>query len=164
VYVPWQASWGEDLPNDLLESPVTIPRKRSSNGIKSDAASLRAFAKQIIQNRHTRQKSCPSSRQSISTVGGLAEEGVTLSDLADSESTPLELPPCSIHTGYQGHVIQLSAASLRYWSELGLQPLSGPKNLKVVTVMRHVEDEDRARGLVDSVRALYSVSHLHPGF
>jgi hypothetical protein len=164
VYVPWQASWGEDLPNDILESPVTMPRKRSSNGIKSDAVSLRAFAKQIIQNRYTRQKSRPSSRQSISTVGGLAEEGVTLSDLADSESTPLVLPPCSIHTGFQGHVIQLSAASLRYWSELGLQPLSGPKKLKILIVIRYVEDEGQARGLIDSLRAAYSVSPLILGF
>jgi hypothetical protein len=71
---------------------------------------------------------------------------------------PLALLTCSVHTGFQGNVIQLSGAALRYWSELGLQPLSGPKDIKAVIVTSHGEDEGRARRLANSVRAAYSVS------
>ena len=157
VYVPWQASWGEDSPTDLLESQATLPKKRKAVGPK-DASTLRAFAKQIIQNRPARQISRPSCVQECRVDSGLADEGVILSDLATVDDTPLDLPPCNIHTGFQGNVIQLSGASLRYWSELGLQPLSGPKNLKVVFVTRHLEDEAQARRLVESLRNVYSVS------
>lgn len=157
VYVPWQASWGEDSPTDLLEPPATIPKKRKSIGIE-DSSTLRAFAKQIIQNRLARQISRPSCEQESCVDSGLADEGVVLSDLATVDDTPLDLPPCSIHTGFHGNVIQLSGASLRYWSELGLQPLSGPKNLKVVFITRHVEDEAQARRLVETLRNVYSVS------
>jgi len=156
VYVPWQASWGEDPPTDTLESPVTLPKKRNATGLK-DGSSLRAFAKQIIQNRHARRISRPACEQESHVGSGLAEEGVILSDLATLDDTPLELPPCNIHTGFQGNVIRLSSASLRYWSELGLQPLSGPKNVKAVIVTRHVEDESQARRLVESLRTVYSV-------
>lgn len=97
----------------------------------------------------------------------MAEQGITLAELAavdpgenGLEASQLALSPCNIHTGFQGHVIQLSIASLRYWSELGLQPLSGPKNIKAVVLARHQEDEGRARRLADSLRNVYTVSIL----
>lgn len=97
----------------------------------------------------------------------MAEQGITLAELASVdpggnglEASQHALSPCNIHTGFQGHVIQLSMASLRYWSELGLQPLSGPKNIKAVIVTRHQEDEPRARRLAESLRNIYTVSYL----
>ena len=158
MYVQWQAIWGEDSPAGNLESLVTLPTKRPEIGSKGGASSLSILAKQIIQNRHVRQMFRTSRMEGPGVGSGLGGEGVNLSDLARISEIPLSLPPCSIHTGFQGNVIQLSGASLRYWSELGLQPLSGPKDMKIIIVTRHAEDEARARALADSLRTMYSVS------
>jgi hypothetical protein len=159
VYVPWGANWGDDPPSTALDSPIaTLSRKRKQPKSSASPGDLSALAKRIIQNRHVRPTSRRIPDVKEDTIR-MAEEGITLTDLATSglDATQHVLTPCSIHTGFQGHVIQLSIAALRYWSELGLQPLSGPKVIKAVIVTRNQEDEGRARRLAESLRNVYSV-------
>jgi len=165
VYVPWGVNWSDDPPSAVLDSPIaTLSRKRKQPRSRSPTGDFSTLAKRIIQNRHAR----PTSRRTPNVKDDtlcMAEQGITLAELASVdpggnglEASQHALSPCSVHTGFQGHVIQLSMASLRYWSELGLQPLSGPKNIKAVIVTRHQEDEGRARRLADSLRNVYTVS------
>lgn len=40
------------------------------------------------------------------------------------------MTPCNVHVGFHHNVMSLPIAGLRYWRELGLQPVGGPKNVK----------------------------------
>jgi hypothetical protein len=167
--VPWDPSWAEEEANPTLDSPVVnlANKRKQAESNATDSNSLSAFARRIIENRHARQMPRLTSPFESSHDTTLTEEGVTLGDLAvsnDSTSNGVlaraqsTLSVCTIHTGYQGRVIQLSIAALRYWSELGLQPLSGPKKIKAVIVTKHKGDVNRARRLLESLSATYSVS------
>jgi hypothetical protein len=42
---------------------------------------------------------------------------------------PQSLGECFVHAGYANYVLQLRSSGLRYWPELGLQPVGGRKDI-----------------------------------
>lgn len=73
-------------------------------------------------------------------------------------SPSVVLPQSQIHVGYNGNVCQLSIASLRYWRQLGLQPVGGPKNVKAIVACTSESGSVRtAKSFLKDVGDMYEV-------
>lgn len=69
----------------------------------------------------------------------------TLLDSADYLANPVRsLPACQMHVGYSGNVCELSVSVLRYWRQLGVQPVGGRKDISVLVVCDPSEGDVRA--------------------
>jgi hypothetical protein len=176
--IPWKASWENDQhrsnhrDNGLSSSPVAVvsKKRKRSDAFTPDIADLDALAKQVIGNQAFRRllttRRRPLTRESDISDDALTRRGVSLADLtasveeaSDDQHGPvlLSLAPCTIHTGYHSRVVQISIASLQYWPELGLQPLSGPKDIKATIIVENIEDGHRARKVATGLGDSYAV-------
>jgi hypothetical protein len=173
----WKSSWDSEpiraaKDKEVLASPLVPTSKKRKRPSEEDwgKVDLESLAKQIIGNRAFRQFSNPTPARSTSRNPpemATSRDGVPLAEMSTrdpgTDETPGELvvtalAPCTIHIGYHGHVVQMSIAALRYWPELGLQPLSGPKNFKAVVINIYEHEAHYARKLVNELGETYTVS------
>lgn len=56
------------------------------------------------------------------------------SDPLDNTQATHALSPCSVHTGFADNIMRLSIAGLRYWRDLGLQPVGGKKDITAFVI------------------------------
>lgn len=149
---PWAASWGSTPPINVKSSTEFNAKKRKRPGAATDAKiDLDSLATQVICNRDLRRMlaELPGAEHNDDRLDSFCHSGATLADFvpeasldtieSTNDAQPEDQPDgllkqCNIHAGFQGNVIRLSIAALRYWRELDLQPVSGPKNLKAVVV------------------------------
>ncbi len=71
------------------------------------------------------------------------------------------LSQCNVHAGYSGNVMRLSIAGLRYWNELGLEPVGGRKDITAFVVCEVGDGYRRAAvDLLRRMQGLYVVCCL----
>nr|XP_018261125.1 uncharacterized protein I303_06846 [Kwoniella dejecticola CBS 10117]OBR83283.1 hypothetical protein I303_06846 [Kwoniella dejecticola CBS 10117] len=131
----WNSSWikaHEVLPILPPTPPEEVSRKNWLKGLD-----VGRFVKQILGNTNMRSSSLclrlgSSSLSQTSTWAALVEKNcMTLADLShDVKTRPLPQP--QISAGYHHYSINLNISSLQYWTELGLQPHGGHKDVKAV--------------------------------
>ncbi|WVQ66718.1 uncharacterized protein L199_004907 [Kwoniella botswanensis] len=137
----WNPSWIRTM-TVLPHTPPAEAVDRSWN----KGLDLTRFVKEMIGNRALRQM-LDYSDNTTSTIHSdimgllILDGGITLSDLS-KESKQRFLPQPQISAGYHNYTINLSIPSLQYWSELGLQPHGGYKDVEAITLC---EDTDEAR-------------------
>ncbi|OCF61553.1 hypothetical protein L486_01205 [Kwoniella mangroviensis CBS 10435] len=137
----WNPSWIRDMTVLPPTPPAEVADRSWNKGLD-----LKRFVKDMIGNRALRQMldySDNTTSTIYSDMMGLSilDGGITLSDLS-KESKQRFLPQPQISAGYHNYTINLSIPSLQYWSELGLQPHGGYKDVEAIILC---EDTDEAR-------------------
>ncbi|KAK4686309.1 hypothetical protein P7C73_g3822, partial [Tremellales sp. Uapishka_1] len=160
----WNASWAS--PRSTTELP---PSPAPSPFPSAEMASLLdwdRFADEIIANRWFRNAwDSPPAGPVAHERKSFLDEGVPLINCIgdkDGKSGISHLAACSIHTGFTGNVMQLSIAALRYWRELGLQPVSGQKNVLAYILCEPFEAqaaEELLRALAENYQACQLGDH-----
>lgn len=177
--VAWKTSWEQDQHRpsqrslSFSSSVALVSRKRKrSETATPDISELNDLAKQTISNQafrlllRTQSRSGPN--ESVLPEDDLVRRGAPLlpettlrdweAEQGQHDSMSGSLAPCAIHTGYHNRLVQISIAALRYWPELGLQPLSGPKDIKATIIVETAEDRPAARHLAEKLGDSYAVS------
>ncbi|WWD19869.1 hypothetical protein CI109_104337 [Kwoniella shandongensis] len=125
----------------LPPSPVATPptdRKLDKSDILAQLNCER-LVKELVSNQALKEIIKPTSGGENGLISihkgvkNIVNAGVMLSDL-DSETNIRSLTQPHIHTGFANNVAKLTIPSLEYWSELGLQPAGGRKDVQAVLV------------------------------
>ncbi|KAK8853441.1 hypothetical protein IAR55_004147 [Kwoniella newhampshirensis] len=144
----WNLSWVQTSPGSngtgvgaLPPSPAETPRPTKT--VDKDGAlaqmDCERFAREVVGNKALRDMlgvNADGDETIITTQRGVKElidGGATLSDL-DSDTMIRTLTQPHIHTGFANDIMRLSISSLNYWSELGLQPAGGKKDVEAVLI------------------------------
>lgn len=146
---PWNSAWSDgSMVQDTTVSPTKVEKRHFDFG----SLDTDYMAREILANRSFRHlvENTTSLKALVHPRNDrgdqpLIVDGTSLADitqlLASNDNSIPDLrasgncPPCAIHTGLAGNVTKLSIASLRFWRELGLQPLSGPKNARMFAIV-----------------------------
>lgn len=162
----WKDSWAKGK---------TLAVQDEVKDVKLDAADWGRLVEELIASRHLRtmlvESGVSSERDASEQMSATAIESLATGKIG-SESQRLSLtsfadpsrplPPCQIHVGYGGNVCQLSIASLRYWAQLGLQPVGGPKDIKALIVCSSESGTIRAaKTFLERISAAYEASLCH---
>ncbi|WWC72236.1 uncharacterized protein I206_106198 [Kwoniella pini CBS 10737] len=132
--VDWNPSWDENLDKSLVpphSPPEQVIMKNWHKGL--DVSGL---IKELVGNFVLRDTCSNRSQRSATMINAerfwqssSIKEGMSLSDLNSSmKSRSLSQPQLS--AGYHHYSINLNISSIQYWTELGLQPHGGYKDVR----------------------------------
>ncbi|WVF67307.1 hypothetical protein IAT40_002058 [Kwoniella sp. CBS 6097] len=149
----WDSSW---ITTSL---PSTIQEERAASPAAS-AAALKGidcvrYVRDLITNRASQTICAGQAYETGGQLGivrgvtqDLVDRGIVLSDLCEDNTAALAQP--QIHAGYSASVIKIAISSLHYWTEIGLQPQGGPKEVEAVIVSSKEEVSAGASGHLSS--------------
>nr|XP_019043909.1 hypothetical protein I302_07184 [Kwoniella bestiolae CBS 10118]OCF22839.1 hypothetical protein I302_07184 [Kwoniella bestiolae CBS 10118] len=153
----WNPSWIKDLTILPPTSPAEVDNSEWYKGLD-----LTRFVKEMIGNKALREMfdwSDGQHRNQSATVtlrSGI--EGLTL-HMTDSKYRTLPQP--QISAGYHNYTINLASPSLQYWTELGLQPHGGYKNVEAIILCEETfEARDKGKQLGLEMKRVWEELHL----
>jgi hypothetical protein len=126
----------------------------------------------MVASRHFREILVEVEEGAVREVS--LQSGMTCSGSSDSKcfmlhyqikliaEPPQALLPCQIHVGLHGNVCQMGISALRYWRQLGLQPVGGKKDARALVVCDVDEGAvNAAKRFLQSLSATYEVRSGH---
>ncbi|KIR98801.1 hypothetical protein L804_03416 [Cryptococcus deuterogattii 2001/935-1] len=142
----WDEAWGT-LPSAVSGKKDSVKTKEKLKEKKVKDVNWTKVVQEIITNRALRKSVLDSEdehEQNSAWMGTLLE-GDPLCEVFGSDILPVNLPQPQVNAASPStpHIIRLSIAALSYWSQLGLEPQGGKKDVKIFIVCR---DSDEALG------------------
>ncbi|ORX40443.1 hypothetical protein BD324DRAFT_610744 [Kockovaella imperatae] len=140
--VPWEIGWAGGSKSDA----AVEPEDHVVDSSILEELDCSRLANHILADRHLRMYIEGSDAFRVNVAVAEAHEDDTLAwmrqgsalcefiDHHDNEmhnpsGNPKSLAPLSVHVGFAGSVMSLGAAGLRYWPQLGLEPVGGRKDI-----------------------------------
>lgn len=155
----WAPAWVELPP----EPPEYVPLSPEADAAPSTPPpDLEAVANAAVRHRFLRPLFSRRNPSETLIPAPLAKLGVPLAELTEAgqpAAANYALPPASVNVGLGGNVLQLSAAGLRYWRELGLMPAGGQKDVTAYVVCEPGEGERLGANFLRDIGEMYT-SHL----
>lgn len=155
----WAPAWVELPP----EPPEYIPLSPEADGVPAaPTPDLEAVVNAAVRHRFLRPLFMHPVSDDTLMPAPLVKLGVPLAELTEAgqpAAATYALSPANVNVGLGGNILQLSAAGLRYWRELGLQPAGGQKNVTAYVVCEPGESERLAAGFLRDIGEVYA-SHL----
>jgi len=164
----WKDGWDK---NRLGQAPPTP--EPDVVDIKMEEVDEDSLLKELVSSRHLRGMLLDADQGNVGARNAVCNTGMMNTSLSDSEyhkvatlqgrlliSEPaLPLIPCQIHVGLHGNVCQMGMSALRYWRQLGLQPVGGKKDVTALLVCDMDEGSiNAAKRFLQSMTATYEVS------
>lgn len=155
----WAPAWVELPP----EPPEYVPLSPEADAAPSaPSPDLEAVANAAVRNRFLRPLFTHPTPNETLMPAPLVKLGVPLAELTEAgqpAAASYALSPANVNVGLGGNVLQLSAAGLRYWRELGLMPAGGQKDVTAYVVCEPGEGERLAASFLRDIGDVYT-SHL----
>lgn len=165
----WGPTWADEQPQ-LPPSPTSPPRPKEDPFASID---VEALANAAVRSRFFRTIFDSSEDETPQPSSQLVRSGIALSELAPAPEIKSEeaeeeepkksytLPQVSVNVGFGSAVMRISVAGLRYWRELGLNPASGPKDVKAFAICAPGADNERvAKSFLTDMSEVYAAHRL----